>query len=1011
MENCFQTGQIETDRRKEAVLTASSAAELLASLFFYCLSGAMILSAHSAQPVVTAPVMTAPVITAPAGSLETGGAVKQRIDRVTDPVTADKRRDGSKEAPHQAADSTEADRRPDRRPSRSRRRTSAASSGPVTGRVSVTGNLLIETELVKKHLQLKIGAPYSPAAVRAAVRRLYKLGFFQDIEARVRWERDGASDGRKKAILHFHVREKPLIAEIKFKGAREFSDEDLKKLLVVKEFEFLNFKKLEQSAAALKKKYKESGYFLSDISFELQDFKKPASGMRADATDRADRAKSGGRRGEPASPDPAGSRDTGRDTGAQTSGGKSRLIVKIKEGERVFIKRIQFIGVRAFSSQKLKSLMKTRKRGILSFLDSSGVFRREDLEKDLRRIEYLYRDKGYLNVRLEKPEVSLTTDKKNLYISLTVKEGARFTVGHMHFEGDELVSSEEAAASFSLKSSEFFSISRLYLDLRRTEDFYKEKGYAFARAFPEMHTDTERRVHVLIKAEKGRLYKTGKIKIFGNKETRDKVILRQFSLKEGGEYKKSLHEESEALIRRLGFFEKAEIKLREPAAAASAAEKQTAKQARPAEKTPAGGAGPDENKDTENKDAENQDPLPLTLEAYVQEKEHTGEAMLAGGWNSLYKGFVRGGLKKSNFLGLGRSLSLQVSFSRYQELFNFNYHDPYFWDTDWSFSADIFNRNQSRLSDYDNFLFGDDGRNILDYSQMNRGFALSLGRHLTDYFAFYLKYGLQRQFLSESSFLLSKKARRFLGGGSARRTKTKISAVSFDDVFPLKEAEGIISSLTGTAEYDKRNDRFHATDGYYGRLSLEYAGGLLGGDLEWTKILGEASVYQKLFWKLVLRSRLNFGQVFSHSRKPVPFTELFLLGGPHSLRGFFPNTVGPRKYSQKAFNYAVAQEFERPKAFALRPYGGSKMFYVNLETEAPVVKEAGLFAAAFLDFGEAADRFTLQWRKGLRANVGAGVRWRSPFGLIRLDWGFPFFPKEELNEEKRQFQFSMGSAF
>ena len=930
-----------------AVFFAQKQATLSASLFFYGLTGAF-LSAHSAPPIATAPVRTASVATAPVATAPAPATDGERPASVPTPPVP------TPPVPTVPAATAPVDSSESSQPL-SRRRILAAKTAPVTGRVFVTGNRLIETELIKKHLRLKAGAPYSAAAVRAAVRRLYSLGFFQEIEARLRWEPAGA---RKKAILQFQVREKPLIAEIKFEGVHEFSDEDLKKLLVVQAFEFLNFKKLEESAAALKKKYKESGYFLSDISFELQNFEK----------------------------------------------GKTRLIVKVREGERVFIKRIQFIGVRAFSSQKLRSLMKTRKRGILSFLDSSGVFHPADLERDIRLIEYFYRDKGFLNVQPAKPEVSLSTDKKSLYISLTVKEGARFTVGQVNFEGDEIVSSEEAEASFRLKSSEFFSLGRLLHDLKRTEDFYKEKGYAFAKAFPEILPDPnkERHVRILIKAEKGRLYKAGKIKIFGNQETRDKVILRQFTLKEGGEYKKSLHEESEALIRRLGFFEKAEIKL-------SAAAEEKSESPEP------------DGAEAQNKEPKNKEPLPLTLEAHVQEKEHTGEAMLAGGFNSLYKGFVRGGLKKSNFLGLGHSLSLQVSFSRYQELFNFNYHNPYFWDTDWSFSADIFNKNQARWSDYDNFLFSseNDGRNILDYSQMNRGFAFSLGRSLTDYFSVSLKYGLQRQLLSRRSFLLSETARRLLGGEETDKSPAEAgekSSVAFvvDDIFPLEEAEGLISSVTGTALHDKRNDRFHATDGYYGRLSLEYAG--LGGDFDWTKILGTAAVYQKLFWKLVLKSHLNFGRIFSHSRKPVPFTELFLLGGPYSLRGFFPNTVGPRKYSQKAYDYAVAQELENPQAFALRPYGGSKMFYVNVETEAPLVKEAGLFAAAFLDLGEAADRLTFQWDnkrldKGLRANVGAGVRWRSPFGLIRLDWGFPFFPKEELNEEKMQFQFSIGSAF
>ena len=145
--------------------------------------------------------------------------------------------------------------------------------------------------------------------------------------------------------------------------------------------------------------------------------------------------------------------------------------------------------------------------------------------------------------------------------------------------------------------------------------------------------------------------------------------------------------------------------------------------------------------------------------------------------------------------------------------------------------------------------------------------------------------------------------------------------------------------------------------------------------------------------------------------KDVLFTELYLLGGPYSLRGFAPNTVGPRKYYQAAYDYALKKGLKNPEAIAHYPYGGSKMFYYNLEMEAPIIKAAGIYGALFFDIGEAANQFTLNFKEELRANVGAGFRWRAPFGLIRIDWGIPFFPKSELGEEKVQFQFSIGSSF
>ena len=804
----------------------------------------------------------------------------------------------------------------------------SAQGQAIVKNLSIEGQKFLESSLIKKHLSLKEGETYSFVKVKKDVKSLYALGFFEDVEV------FKESVSKKFVNVLYRVKEKPLVGKIEFEGNKELSEEDLKELLEVEEFEFVNFKTLKDTLEAIKKKYKERGYFLSEVSYKVRPFKKEK--------------------------------------------GKIRLIVQIKENKKVLIKKINFIGTRLLSAKKLKSLMMTREQSFFSFLDSSGIYNPQHLDRDLQMIEYLYRDKGYLNVRLEKPEISLTADKRHIYISLIVHEGHRFLIGQVDFQEDKVVSKEKVMSSIALNKSEFFSLGTMMKDMKLIEDLYKEKGYAFAKISPDVFPDQseDNKVHVLFRVEKEAIYKVGKVQIFGNHSTRDKVILRQFSLEEGSQYKKSLQNQSEALVRRLGFFEDVKLKLKK-------------------------------QKDTEKT---------LDIEVHLKEREHTGEAQLAGGYNSFHKIFIRGGIKKSNFLGLGHSIALQGDFSRFQELFNFNYHNPYFLDTDWSFSLDVFNMGQDMLSGYDNFFFSDNQQTrVLSYSQMNRGFALSLGRHITDYLSSSLKYRLQDQALSGESFLFIRKLpilNKLFDSSSSKKERdaTGEKLVSFDDIYPLEDGEGVLSSLSGIIEYDKRNDRHYTTKGYFGRLSLEYAG--LGGNFDHTKIQGSFNLYNELFWKLVLKNSLNYGMVFSNDKsRDVPFTELFLLGGPYSLRGFFPNTVGPRKYSHKAFDYAVKNKFANPSAIANRPYGGTKMFYYNLEVEAPLISQAGILGAVFFDIGEAGNSFGLDLRKGLRANTGAGIRWRSPFGLIRLDWGIPFFPKKELGEEKVQFQFSIGSAF
>lgn len=794
--------------------------------------------------------------------------------------------------------------------------------GAVVKNLFVERNRFIETPLIKKHLRLKSGKPYSLKKIKKDVKSLYALGFFQNVEVFKK------TVSKNYVDVIYRVSERPLIGKIEFEGNKELSKEDLKELLTVKEYEFLSFKELESTLTAIKEKYRDRGYFLSEVSYKIKPLEK--------------------------------------------SQGKVRLMVQIDEKERVLIKKINFIGNRRFPSKKLKSLMKTRERGILGFLDSSGIYNPLHLDRDRQLLEYLYRNEGYLNVRFEKPEITLTANKRHIYISLAIHEGHRFLMGQMDFIGDEVVSKEEVLPKLSLKKRKFFSLGAMLEDIKFIENLYKEKGFAFAKASPDIFPDKieDNKIHIRFQTDRGAVYEVGKITVSGNNNTRDKVILRQMMMEEGAQYKKSKQEESQLLIRRLGFFEEVDLNLKK----------------RP------------DREET------------LDIEVQVKEREHTGEAQLAGGYNSFHKVFVRGSVKKTNFLGLGHTIGLQVGVSQFNEMFNFNYHNPYFMDTNWSLNLDIFNTQLDNLSGYDDYFFSNSRDRILSYSQMNRGFSLSLGRHITQYFSAFLKYRLQQQSFSGRPFLFIRKLFGFGNPWSKKWRELQEDTVSFDDIYNLKEAEGWLSTLAGIFEYDKRNDRYYTTQGYYGQLSLEYAG--LGGDFNHTKIQANARHYQKLFWKLVLKNNLNFGAVFPNKKGgKVLFTELFLLGGPYSLRGFFPNTVGPRKTSDKALAYAKEKGIKNPEIAAERPYGGSKMFYYNLELEAPIISEIGLLAAVFFDMGEAANNFSFNWDDGLRANTGAGLRWRSPFGLIRLDWGIPFFPREELGEQKVQFQFTIGSSF
>ena len=835
----------------------------------------------------------------------------------------------------------------------------------VVHKLSIQGNQLVETAVIRSHIKLKKGSNYSPSQVQKDVRRLFSLGFFDDIKVYASY------DKKRRLYLLYQFKERDFISQIQFKGNKKLNEEDLKEIFLVKEYSFLDYDKLNKSLLAIKEKYKEKAYYLTEVSYDIKK-------------------------------------------GAEQ---KSRiLIIEVKEPSKLFVKRINFIGNRNVSSQTLKSFLLTKEKNVLSFLGSSGVYQPKNIDRDMQAIQYYYRNQGYLNVQTQAPQINISPDKNFLYITFTISEGARFKMGKEFFEGDDVVSKEAVQARLKLNKKDYFSLGALQEDMRMISMLYKNKGYVFVQVLPLFSSDQieEDKIHVSFKVDKGLPYKVGRIEIRGNKNARDKVILRRFQIKEGDLFNQSKVDLSRQLLEQLAFFEKADI------------------QAIPK---------------SEGK---------LNLLTQITERENTGEASLAGGYNSQTRLFIQAGVKKQNFLGLDQSIALNITLSQYQENVIFSYQNPYFLDSHWNFGADIFNTGQHSYtgSGASSFLsLFSPANDHLTYFRQDTGFSVSIGRHVTNFSTLFLKYKLNKINLSEQriyylrdlpllssvfNFLFSseeaqegqsqnssKESNEKTVNGSESSTEMSDLTVGklskeewlnmrFNDIYDLKANSGLNSSLSAIWEYDKRNDRYYPSKGFFSRLSAEYSG--LGGDFDWTKIQGDFRYYYSPFWKLVIKNRLDLAWVFSNDEsKTVPFTELFLLGGPYDLRGFAVRTQGPKKYSKEAYNKALelnkdSDEKVNPETFAMQPYGGKQKFVYSLELEAPIVEKAGLRAVVFFDLGEANETLSFDLDGQLRADVGFGIRWKSPFGPISLDWAIPYKPRKEFQERNWEFHFNIGSS-
>lgn len=738
--------------------------------------------------------------------------------------------------------------------------------------ITVSGNKKIEKEAILSKLVSKKGNKYSIQNIKKDVRQLFETGYFFDIQV------DKA--GSKNISLNFKVIEKPSIEGIEYNGNSEVDDDELRETSLLKPYEILDYTKIREGIDKIQKMYEEKGFFLAKISYRLVPIA-----------------------------------DTGN----------VMLYLDIAENDKVQVKKVRFLGNRNLTDGKLKSAMITKEGGFFSFVSGSGSYKQDAFDRDVQVLNFLYFNEGYVQVKIARPQVYVSPDKKSITVTIQIEEGLQFNVGTVDFTGDILFDKSELYESIKIDESELFVFETIQGDVRELQAKYGDLGYAYANIIRRTNIrEKDREVDITFEVDKGNKVYIGSINVIGNTKTRDKVLRREMRLREGELYNETRRRESEANIKRLGFFEEVNFN----------------------SKTPRG-----------------RDDL-MDIDIVVKER-NTGTIQVGAGYSS-FAGFVfNGQVNQINLMGRGQKLGVSVDISDKQSLFKLSFTEPYFLDSEWSVGFDAY---QSQ-------------RTLVPYREVKKGGAIRVGHPLAPYLRGFIRYKLDD-------------------------TDLELTDDGDPDLFPVETANGITSSATFSLEYDKRDDRFAPSKGIFSSASVEYAG--LGGDLSYTKTFTTFRYYKKVLWDIVWRNNLNYGFVASNKAgDPPPFSELFLLGGANSLRGYDWFSVGRRKFSNKAFNEAVAIGDQNATKTAMKPFGGKQQLYYNLEFQFPMIKEAGINGVVFYDIGQAENTIKPE---DFQQDVGFGVRWFSPIGPLRFEWGFPVGP-QEFDVDPVNFQFAIGSPF
>ena len=494
--------------------------------------------------------------------------------------------------------------------------------------IRIEGLQRIEPGTVFSYLPVRIGEVLSATTAADAVRALFATGFFQDVRIEI--------DGRVLVVL---LEERPAIGAIEITGAKEFDAETLKKALGdagLSEARIFDRAVLERAEQELKRQYLGRGKY--DV--QVQSTVSPLPRNRV------------------------------------------AVSIAIDEGDDAKIKEIRIVGANAFSEKTLLDEFKLSTPTWMSWYTKSDQYSRQKLTGDLESLRSFYLNRGYLEFAIDSTQVSLSADRRDVFITLVVKEGERFNFGEFQFVGDMLDQPDTFKALNTLKAGETFSNERLQEVLKSMTEKLGALGYAFGNVSPIPNVNRETKtVDFVFQVDPGRRVYVRRINISGNAKTRDEVIRREMRQFEASWYDSERIRISRNRIDRLGYFNAVEVD-REAVPGTS-------------------------------------DQVDVNVKV---EERPLGSLTFGLGYSSSESVVLSGSISQQNFMGTGTNVSLEVNTSQVSQTFAIRHVDPYFTDDGISRSLDLYTRTFN----------ADEIDSLADYKIVSTGFGARFGIPYTE---------------------------------------------------------------------------------------------------------------------------------------------------------------------------------------------------------------------------------------------------------------------------------------
>jgi outer membrane protein insertion porin family len=727
---------------------------------------------------------------------------------------------------------------------------------PKIATIEITGNEGIDKAFIMNVIKVKVNDPYNLDRLRDDMKSIYKTGFFSDVQI-------DEADSEKGKVITFVVIERAPIRAIYITGNKELKTQDIREKLKIRSNTVLNIEKIKESMDEIRKLYASKGYYAAKVSYEL----------------------------------------------SYEEGYQATVRFLVDEPQRAYVRKISFTGVKAFKPDKLKSVMKVREKGILSWVTGSGILDEENMEDDRKRLEAFYHDNGYVKVRVKIPEVTVSKDGKAISISLPIEEGDVYKTGIIKFSGDLLYDEETLGKALKSTTGQTFRASAYQDDILVLTDLYQNKGYAFCEVTPltTINEDT-RTVDLTFEFTKGQEIYVNRINIFGNLKTKDKVVRRELRLAEGDRFSSAKLKRSRQLLVNTTYF-----------------------------------------KDVDMKIVKTEEPDKINLDVRVEEKP-TGTLNMGVGYSTAETFILSGSISQENIFGTGRKVFLTAAIGGITQQFRLTLVDPYIFDKQISTAVSAY--NMKRIMD--------------NYDYTQKGGSVQFLRPLTDFLRAGLRY---------------------------RYDVTTVDNVSLGASPTIIQQAGTLttSSVTWSLLNNTIDNIMNPSRGTRSDISYELAGGPFLGDNDFQKGIGVYSKYIPAgFWDSVFFMRGTAGIIRPYGGTPLPIYEKFYVGSINTVRGFKYGYAGPKDLNGD-------------------PVGGSNELYFNFEWIFPIYAPAGIKGVLFFDMGHAFDSSNGWYLSGAKRTAGLGLRWFSPMGPIRVEFGYVLNPASD--DKGSAFDFTMGTQY